>query len=38
MSKVNCEAVEKRRQASLRMARSELLQLIVTVQTSQLQF
>ena len=26
MSKVNCEAVGKRRQASLRMARAELLQ------------
>ena len=25
MSKVNCEAVGKRRQASLRMARAELL-------------
>ena len=25
MSKVNCEAVRKRRQASLRMARAELL-------------
>ena len=28
MSKVNCEAVGKRRQASLRMARAELLQFI----------
>ena len=27
MSKVNCEAVGKRRQASLRMARAELLRL-----------
>ena len=29
MSKVNCEAVGKRRKASLRMARAELLQIIV---------
>ena len=29
MSKVNCEAVGKRRQASLRMARAELLQEFV---------
>ena len=28
MSKVNCEAVGKRRQASLRMARAELLLLV----------
>ena len=28
MSKVNCEAVGKRRQASLRMARAELLHLL----------
>ena len=28
MSKVNCEAVGKRRQASLRMARAELLPYI----------
>ena len=28
MSKVNCEAVGKRRQASLRMARAELLHVI----------
>ena len=28
MSKVNCEAVEKRRQASLRMAQAELLHTI----------
>ena len=27
MSKVNCEAVGKRRKASLRMARAELLQI-----------
>ena len=31
MSKVNCEAVEKRRQASPGMARAELLQLILAV-------
>ena len=30
MSKVNCEAVGKRRQASLRMARAELLLLLTS--------
>ena len=29
MSKVNCEAVGKRRQASLRMARAELLDIFL---------
>ena len=29
MSKVNCEAVGKRRQASLRMARAELLHKVL---------
>ena len=34
MSKVNCEAVGKRRQASLRMARAELLHLFYISQSN----